>query len=57
MGDLYVATRTDQGWVTKYVGIPGTQTYEANGPPDELRSDYTAGTGLSWGRPYGYQYE
>ena len=22
-GDLYVATRTDQGWVTKYVGPPG----------------------------------
>jgi len=37
-GDLYVATRTDQGWVTKYVGLSGTETYSTNGPPDEARS-------------------
>lgn len=35
-GDLYVSTRTDQGWVTKYVGIPGDQTNDTNGPPGEV---------------------
>ena len=34
-GDLYVASRTDTGWKTKYVGIPGAVTNEANGPPGE----------------------
>ena len=38
-GDLYVATRTDQGWTTKYVGIPADQALEANGPPNEANSD------------------
>ena len=37
-GDLYVATRTDEGWVTKYVGFPANRTFEDNGPPDEPRS-------------------
>lgn len=32
-GDLYVATRTDQGWVTKYVGLPSEQAYRTGGPP------------------------
>ena len=35
IGDLYVATRTNQGWVTKYVGLSGSQTLMANGPPNE----------------------
>jgi hypothetical protein len=35
IGDLYVATRTNQGWVTKYVGLSGKQTLMANGPPNE----------------------
>ncbi len=34
-GDLYVSTRTDLGWVTKYVGISGDQTNDTNGPPGE----------------------
>ena len=37
-GDLYVATRTSEGWVTKYVGLTGKQALEANGPPDELNA-------------------
>jgi DNA-binding beta-propeller fold protein YncE len=36
--DLYVATRTDQGWVSKYVGIPGNQAGCAGGPPTEATS-------------------
>jgi len=31
-GDLYVATRTDHGWVTRYVGIPSNQAAEDGGP-------------------------
>ena len=32
-GDLYVATRTDTGWVTKYVGLPSTEAAVDGGPP------------------------
>ena len=32
-GDLYVATRTDTGWVTRYVGLSGKQAAVAGGPP------------------------
>ena len=38
-GDLYVATRTSQGWTTKYVGLPDNQAFLANGPPDEPNSN------------------
>jgi NHL repeat len=59
-GDLYVATRTATGWVTKYVGLSGTQTNNASGPPGEstnagfftppigTRSDSTLSTFLDW---------
>ncbi len=32
-GDLYVATRTDTGWKTRYVGLPATEFAIAGGPP------------------------
>ena len=32
-GDLYVATRTDTGWVTRYVGLPSDQAAVDGGPP------------------------
>jgi DNA-binding beta-propeller fold protein YncE len=32
-GDLYVATRTDAGWVTRYVGLPANQAAVSAGPP------------------------
>ena len=35
-GDLYVATRTDTGWVTRYVGLPSTQAAVDGGPPQGL---------------------
>jgi hypothetical protein len=35
LGDLYVSTRTNEGWVTRYVGFPGNQTNGDNGPPAE----------------------
>ena len=34
-GDLYVSTRTAEGWVTKYVGIPAGETNVVGGPPWE----------------------
>ena len=32
-GDMYVATRTTSGWVSKKVGLPVTQAYISGGPP------------------------
>jgi hypothetical protein len=32
-GDLYVATRTNRGWITRYVGWPASDTPVAGGPP------------------------
>ncbi len=31
--DLYVATRTDTGWVSHYIGLPGSQASCMGGPP------------------------
>ena len=36
LGDLYVATRTDTGWVSKYVGPPSNEVAIAGGPPQGL---------------------
>ncbi len=33
-GDLYVATRTDTGWESKYIGLPGSQAGCMGGPPN-----------------------
>jgi hypothetical protein len=35
VGDLYVASRTNNGWTTRYVGIPGYLSLGYSGPPDE----------------------
>ena len=35
-GDLYVATRTDTGWVSRYVGLSASQAALDGGPPDGL---------------------
>jgi hypothetical protein len=32
-GDLYVSTRTDTGWVSHYVGLPGSEAGCMGGPP------------------------
>ena len=36
LGDLYVATRTGTGWVSKYVGPPANEVAVAGGPPEGL---------------------
>jgi hypothetical protein len=33
IGDMYVATRTDSGWRSRYVGLPASQTFLVGGPP------------------------
>ena len=37
-GDLYVATRTNDGWVSHYIGLPGNQTGCMGGPPTDPAS-------------------
>ena len=37
-GDLYVATRTDTGWVSHYVGLSGSQSGCMGGPPIDPRN-------------------
>jgi hypothetical protein len=32
-GDMYVATRTDEGWVSKYIGLPSNEAFLTGGPP------------------------
>jgi hypothetical protein len=32
-GDMYVATRTSVGWVSKYIGLPATEALTTGGPP------------------------
>ncbi|HVC06921.1 MAG TPA: hypothetical protein VND98_04975 [Solirubrobacterales bacterium] len=37
-GDLYVSTRTDSGWVSHYIGLPGDQTGCVGSPPTDPSS-------------------
>lgn len=37
-GDLYVATRTSQGWRSRYIGLPGNVTGCMGGPPTNPES-------------------
>ncbi len=39
-GDLYVSTRTNTGWYTKYIGLAANETLEMGGPPESYR-DFT----------------
>jgi len=34
VGDLYVATRSDSGWSSRYVGLPGNEAGCVGGPPN-----------------------
>ncbi len=40
-GDLYVATRTNGGWVSHYIGLPGDTTGCMGGPPTNPESHTT----------------
>jgi hypothetical protein len=41
-GDLYVATRTDTGWVSRYIGLPGDTAGCMGGPPTAASSNFVA---------------
>ncbi len=41
-GDLYVSTRTNTGWYTKYIGLAANESLEMAGPPESLRLPVTA---------------
>lgn len=45
-GDLYVATRTNTGWTTKYVGLPGWHSI-AMGPPRWRTKTFSEASGLT----------
>jgi hypothetical protein len=48
IGDLYVSTRTDTGWVTRYVGLPSAEVAVDGGPPmGPPVSAGVVGTGLT----------
>ena len=61
-GDLYIATRTNSGWISRYVGPPATQTLIADGPPNEdgyiqdvpsgVLTDLKMNQFLDWDDPY-----
>ena len=42
-GDLYLATRTDTGWVTHYIGLSGAESGCMGGSPDAYTSYVTFG--------------
>jgi hypothetical protein len=54
--DTYVATRTTNGWVTKYVGLSGNKGFSHGGPPTEgspgqprgLQADSSLSTFVDW---------
>lgn len=56
LGDLYIATRTIEGWKTRYAGIRGNEGALTSGPPTEyannlpetIRADLTLGKILDW---------
>ncbi len=50
-GDLYVATRTPTGWVTKYIGLPANEASVDGGPPLGPPGS-RAGTGSDQGLKY-----
>jgi hypothetical protein len=43
-GDLYVATRTATGWVSRYVGLPGNEFATSGEPPQGLPNSTDGGS-------------
>ena len=48
--DLYVATRTATGWVSRYVGLPANEFATSGGPPQGLPNS-TSGGRYQYRRP------
>ena len=45
-GDLYIATRTNTGWVSRYVGLPSSQAALDGGPPQGLPGSGFSGSSV-----------
>ena len=43
LADLYVSTRTDNGWIQKFIGKPVTETPLMGGPPRSQQENYLEG--------------
>jgi len=43
VNDLYVSTRTDTGWYTKYIGRPANESLLMGGPPEGTTTDIFQG--------------
>ena len=65
-GDLYMATRTGEGWVTKYIGLPASESSamtgfpgKVNGAPDDTQdwvmTNRSMDTILNWNNGLGLQ--
>jgi hypothetical protein len=39
IADMYVATRTEMGWVSKYIGLRGDQSFLMGGPPADAANE------------------
>jgi hypothetical protein len=39
VGDMYVATRTTEGWVSRFVGLPSSETFMMGGPPADASNE------------------
>jgi hypothetical protein len=53
-GDPYLATRTDTGWVSKYIGLPASKFATSGGPPegppgssDDIQPENATSAGLA----------
>lgn len=45
-GDLYLATRTDVGWKTKFIGLPANETYAMGSQPGFGQDGSSTATGI-----------
>jgi hypothetical protein len=45
--DVYVATRTSEGWVSRYIGLSPTETIQMGGPPTFSNGDFNGGSYLA----------
>ncbi|MET0559623.1 MAG: fibronectin type III domain-containing protein [Solirubrobacterales bacterium] len=50
LSDLYVSTRTDNGWTQRYIGLTVRQAPFMGGPPGAIQVSPNQGSNPSWGQ-------
>ncbi|MET0558199.1 MAG: hypothetical protein ABW065_05960 [Solirubrobacterales bacterium] len=50
LSDLYISTRTDGGWIQRYIGLTARQAIFMGGPPGAIQVSPNQGTNPSWGQ-------